>query len=515
MSDDLEAQLQAFGATLESHTGESITNGSPVIASSASRPSRRWWAIAGAAASVVAVVVGLVALSGRDAEAPAVQPAVPASTSVPILPIDPDVLRTAPIAELATACNPSDVLVSTEYDATGASAGAAFSIALGGIAEHTSPGDEILPAEGWREVAGEPITVRYLDRGRGIEGIVRLRHEGDEWRVAELAQCVPGRVPSVIQTTTVAPAATTPADDAVDDDPLGLERDGWSLVQRDVGVFSMSSEEIPCDVADVLEQLNGVDEVHDIMTPLDGTGLDLDIHILDIGSLDRGLQLADFVAVIGRCIGETQGIDVETGAMSSIRASWFRAGPDFALMAVVGEGPRSIVIEIEGAPFGDDLIGDLAHRANQFLRGEPIAGTANGDGVGSDAVRPEIPRRQMTVAEAAQFADDDTRGLVCDERGRGGANWDYGPIGPADPTGRMPVDAFWEAIDQNVEEMESEGGVPYPTNGWTELMHDENTSLFVLELEGQPKATIEVGGDAGSGVWRVLRSSACQSIFIP
>ena len=416
MPDDLEAQLQAFGATLESRTGEPITSGSPApTVVGRVRPSRRWWSMAGAAASVAAVVVGLVALTGRDAEAPVVQPAssTSTSTSLPVLSIDPDLLRSAPIEELTSGCDPADVVVSVEFAATGGSVDEAFGIAYEAIAQHTPPELEVLPADGWQELTGEPITVRYFDRGRGIEGMVRLRHEGDEWRVAELAQCVPGRVPSVIQTTTVAPPATTPADDAVDDDPLGLERDGWTLVQRDVGAFSMSSEEFPCDVADVLEQLNGVDEVHDIMTPPAGTGLDLDIHILDIGSLDRGLQLADFVAVIGRCIGETQGIDVETGAMSSIRATWFRAGPDFALMAVVGEGPRSIVMEIEGAPFGDDLIGDLARRANQFLGGEPIAEVGAGAGVtvtdgtslGEPPVEPVAGQVKLWVSNQS-FEDD-------------------------------------------------------------------------------------------------------------
>ena len=36
MPDDLEAQLQAFGATLESRTGEPIANGSPATSSRAS-----------------------------------------------------------------------------------------------------------------------------------------------------------------------------------------------------------------------------------------------------------------------------------------------------------------------------------------------------------------------------------------------------------------------------------------------------------------------------------------------
>ncbi len=265
MPDDLERQLEAFGATLETQTGEPIAGGSPVVATGGRRPNHRWWAIAGAAASVVAVVVGLVVVSGRKAEAPAAPP--PALTST---------TTTLPMAAI------------------------------------------------------QPTTI-------------------------------PATIPELA------------TDDPVGDDPLGLERDGWTLVQRNTDPFSMSSGEIPCDVDEVLAQLNGVDQVHDILTPPTGTGLDLDIQILDVGSSERGQVLAEFIAAIGQCLTETQGVAVESGAMSSIRATWFRAGSDFALVAIVGDGPRSIVMEIEGAQFDDDLIGELAHRADQFLRGEPIA----------------------------------------------------------------------------------------------------------------------------------------------
>ena len=50
MPDDLERQLQAFGRTLESQTGEPITDGSSAVSMVAARPSRRRWSIAGAAA---------------------------------------------------------------------------------------------------------------------------------------------------------------------------------------------------------------------------------------------------------------------------------------------------------------------------------------------------------------------------------------------------------------------------------------------------------------------------------
>ncbi len=306
MPDDLERQLEAFGATLETQTGEPIASGSPVAAKVRRRPTRRWWAIAGAAASVVAVVVGLVVVNGRKAEAPAAQQPAPPSTTT-----------TLPVAAIQTTTIPTTI--------------------------------------------------------------------------PELA-----------------------AVDPIGDDPLGLERDGWTLVQRNTDPFSMSSDEIPCDVADVLAQINGVDQVHDILTPPTGTGLDLDIQILDVGSHERGLVLADFVESIGQCLSETEGVEVETGAMSSVRATWFRAGPDFALVAIVGEGPRSIVMEIEGALFDDDLIGELAHRADQFLRGEPVTPVNVTDGAiaatalagsGDPQAEPEAGQVKLWVSNQS-FEDD-------------------------------------------------------------------------------------------------------------
>jgi hypothetical protein len=417
MQDDLERQLKAFGATLESQTGEPIATDSSVATPASRPPSRRWWSIAGAAACLIAVVVGLVALTGRNVEAPAAQPpaATATSTSVPTSVMDPAVLQGAPIVELLTGCDPSDVLLSEEFVAAGVSVDESFAIGYQAMVDHTPPEVELLPRDGWAELLGEPIVVRFLDRGQGIEGLMRLRHDDDGWRIAELAQCLPGRVPSAVQTTTIPPTVPDLATiDPVGDDPLALQRDGWTLVQRTVDAFAMSSDDIPCDVADVLVQINGVAQVHDILTPPDGTGLDLDVQILDMGSPERGQVLSDFVSMIGRCIAETEGVDLETGAMSSVRATWFRAGPDFALVAIVGEGPRSIVLEMEGAPFDDDLIGELAHRADQFLRGVPITAVDTSDGaisatalagVGVPQVEPVAGQVKLWVSN--QSFDDD------------------------------------------------------------------------------------------------------------
>jgi hypothetical protein len=408
----LAPALEAFGATLETHTAE------PIRASDHGRvgPDRsrnRAWAMAGAAACLLAVVVGLVALTGRDAEAPAVQPPAPASTStsVPMLAFDAEALRTAPIAGLATGCDPGDVVVSADFAAAGTSADDAFATAYAAIIEHTPPGLDALPAEGWMTVAGEPITVRYLDRGSGVEGIVRIRHDGDEWRVTELAQCVAGRVPSAIQTTTIPVTIPELPLDPVPDDPLALERDGWTLLQRTTEPFTAG--EIPCEAAQDLAEFDGLAGVHDILTPPDGNGLDLDVQVVDVGSIERGNRLAEVLTMIGRCGAETQGVEGEAGALSSIRATWFRVGPDFALVTIVGEGPRSVVLEIEGAPFGDDLIGELAHRADEFLRGVPVVNPISNDGItvtdgtslGSPPVEP-VPGQVKLWVGNQSFEDD-------------------------------------------------------------------------------------------------------------
>lgn len=294
MSDGLQRQLEAFGATLESATGEPV-RASDHGTEQPDRSHNRAWAMAGAAACVVAVVVGLVALTGRDAVAPAAQP----SASAP-----------APTSTTVPSTNPN-------------------------------------PA-----VAG-----------------------------------------------------------AVPDDPLALERDGWTLVQRKTEPFV--GGELPCEAAQGLTDFDGVASVHDIMTAPEGTGLDVDVQVLDVGSVERGNRLAEVLTLIGRCAAEAQGVTGETGAMSSVRASWFRAGPDFALVTIVGEGPRSLVLEIEGAPFDDDLIGELAHRADQFLRGAPVTGPSSVDGVtvtdesstGSQQVGPESGQVKLWVSN--QSFDDD------------------------------------------------------------------------------------------------------------
>lgn len=361
MPDDLERQLQAFGKTLSDAVGEPTTPNLSNVAPLRRVPPR-WWAMGGAAACLVAVVVGLTLVSRDD---PAVQPgAVPSSTTTSSGSFAPFGLATTPLADLVNGCDPDDLVVSREGEGVEASYDEAVAAASQIMASHTPPGFTSLPSEGWSEMTDGSLTVRYLDRGNGLEAVVRIVDQGDGWSVMELGNCIPG-----LGDVTAAETTTSAASDgAVPDDPLGLERDGWSLVQRDTGAFEFSADELPCPEAAELASFSGVAEVHDILTPPDSTGLDLDIQVLDVGSIDRGNVLADAVLMIGRCLGESEGMQVETGALSSIRASWFRGGPDFALVTIVGDGSRSVVLEIENDEFSDDLIAELAQRADEFLR---------------------------------------------------------------------------------------------------------------------------------------------------
>ena len=304
MPDEISRQLEAFGETLAERTGEPIRAGSPGTASRGHRPTRRWWALGGAAACLVAVVVGLGLMVSRDDAEPVAAPAT-----------------------------------------------------------------------------------------------------GDDTSQA-----------NVTTTTTV------PLDARVGEDPLGVVRDGWTLVARDTGPFTFPSDELPCP--STLSELSGIEQVHDVMTTPEIDGLDVDVQILAVGSLDRGVRLTDAVLQIGSCIEQEQGVTVDVTSLSSVRATWFRAGPDFALVAVVGEDDLSVVIEIEGHVFTDFLVADLAHRAAQFLAGREIIGAPadtpvatttlvvqdgpfveRGPSVGEPQVEPAVGEVQLWVSNQS-FEDD-------------------------------------------------------------------------------------------------------------
>lgn len=368
--DDLERQLSAFGRSLEAATGEPIGSRSRPVAASGGR---RRWAIVGAAAAMVAAVAGLVVVGNRSPDG-AGPSAPPATTAVPFERGDHDAtvtgddeLRTAPIADLIGGCPSESVVVSADYVETASGLEAAYDIARRAITEHDPATADAIGGDGWLEVLGEPVSVVLLDRGDGIEVLARFRLDGGVWHLDELAQCVTG------DDSQSGPVTTTTVPDAgalvVPDDPLGLEADGWRLVERDELPFEFP-DDTGCEGVDPLVGLDGVDQVHDIVVPDDGTGLDVDITVVDVGSVDVGNTVADAILALGECLAEQEGVAVQTSALSAIRASWFRAGPDFALATIVGESSRTVLLEIENGTVDDELIADLTHRAARYLAGD-------------------------------------------------------------------------------------------------------------------------------------------------
>jgi hypothetical protein len=225
---------------------------------------------------------------------------------------------------------------------------------------------------------------------------------------------------SAVTTTTTLPPVSLDA--PFGEDPLALVRDGWSRVTRRVEPFDFSADELPCPSS--LAELSGVEQVHDVMTTPDIKGLDVDVRVLAVDSLDEGVRLTEAVLAIGDCLEAEEGVAVDVTSLSSVRATWFRAGPEFALVAVVGEEDLSVVIEIEGHVFTDFLVADLAHRAAQFLAGQEVVGAPadtpvatttivaqdgpfveRGPGVGEAPVEPQAGEVKLWVSNQS-FTDD-------------------------------------------------------------------------------------------------------------
>lgn len=353
MPDEIERQLEAFGATLAERTGEPIRPDSPATASAGHGPTRRWWALGGAAACLVAVVAGLAFAAQRDDAEPV---AAPASTQRPHV-WQPEGWSAHCPAESVRSVPHDAGFFDTEPEAFAAAAELVRG-ELGGV--------EIPAPSSWiGDGSGGAWTTMNFDGGWAA---ALVRSEADVVRLVAVTVCDdPG---SAVTTTTTLPLVSLDA--RVGDDPLALVRDGWMLEERDAGPFAFSPEELPCQVP--MLELPGVEQVHDVMATPEIDGLDVDVHILEVGSLDRGVLLTDAVLEIGECIEAEEGVDVEVTSLSSVRATWFRAGPEFALVAVVGEDDLSIVIEIEGHVFTDFVVADLAQRAAQFLAGQEIVG---------------------------------------------------------------------------------------------------------------------------------------------
>ncbi len=89
MPDDVERQLAAFGETLRARSSESITRSTQDATGSPGEPGvptstpRRWWAVAGAAAIVLAAIAGFVALDRRTQDDSDITP-IDTSDAMPI-----------------------------------------------------------------------------------------------------------------------------------------------------------------------------------------------------------------------------------------------------------------------------------------------------------------------------------------------------------------------------------------------------------------------------------------------
>jgi hypothetical protein len=115
---------------------------------------------------------------------------------------------------------------------------------------------------------------------------------------------------------------------------------------------------------------------------------------------------------------------------------------------------------------------------------------------------PVVESRQITDDELATLEQD--RPLACADLQSTG--WDYGPVTP-DERGRKPTDALNDAITHL-----SHDSAPVRATGWTELIENDDTRIFVLADDaGTFIAAIKVAGDAAEGVWRHTAAYICPA----
>lgn len=310
--------------------------------------------------------------------------------------------------------------------------------------------------------------------------------------------------PAPAATTTAPPDSIAGPDPAFDpeqhvpDDPLGLLADGWVLVERKVEDFTADAEGSTCEGLRILSELAGQRTVHEIYTSPDLPEFDLDVTYL---SASTGDVVTAGLRGFAECPEITEFGPVTT-VESSDGASGFRVSDEFSLVAVAPpspEVPLAIVLELESAGVTDELIDELVRRSVAFLTG----GRA-----------PTVDSRPITDEERVAL-DGDAAGLTCDAFGVGATEWDYGPIDGSEPTGRVAADAFRDALGAVSENALREGGDTPPIDGWTELVIDATSSVFVLEIDGVWQGRVNVSGDPALGVWRHNSADFCQSLFIP
>jgi len=135
---------------------------------------------------------------------------------------------------------------------------------------------------------------------------------------------------------------------------------------------------------------------------------------------------------------------------------------------------------------------------------ETTATTALSTTVSGEPEEGLVVKRRAPTAEEIDRLDDDGANdvLDCHPDDAGAGVWDYGEIGPDDPTGRVSDDALLDAIN------ETDGLLP--ESGWTELLMGPGSSTFVHSIvDDNWRAIVTVGGDVEAGVWRHQEFYAC------
>lgn len=427
MSDEIERQLAAFGRTLEARTGEPIRPPSTSPTVGGRRAGPRWWAAAGAAACVAAVVVGLVLVNGSPDDQPAASPppqdagtstSSPSAFTIPDDPLGlerdgwtlvdrsdepfvPAELQCAPdLTELDGAAQVRDALTSAdgsglEVDvsivdtrtpdlgrrlaaAVGATAGCAaeaVGVGVGTAALHDVPsGDSFRVGADFAlvVVAGPERTVVFELEGApfGDELIVDLAE-----RAGRFITGAPADPPTP---TTVLGPFSPGGGIHLGDDPLELEPDGWTTFPPDDSPFEYDLASLPvvCPQAAPIESYNGTAQV---VVQGERGAIMLDAAFLDLGSLERAVAFADAFLAIEPCLADAFEQEVSVVSLSSIRASWLRVGEQLAIGTVLGPQGETVLLAVEGEGVDDDVVADLAHRADRLMRSEVVSPPTSGE----------------------------------------------------------------------------------------------------------------------------------------
>lgn len=189
------------------------------------------------------------------------------------------------------------------------------------------------------------------------------------YRVGEVAHCLRS-VDDGAETTSVS-IGNLLGGTGSDDDPLGLRRDGWDVLE-----FPPFGPIEVVDGACANQAIHAFDAVPAVGygRTRNGDRVEIDVRIVDVGSAERGTLLADDVMAFGRCQAEADGVESSARSLPASRASWVRIGRDIGFATVVGDSGALVVIAISADGFGDDVVNDLIQRSQSYLRVDPSPG---------------------------------------------------------------------------------------------------------------------------------------------